>query len=159
MTSRWLFLEYGDSYVLLVQCFLAFYIGITNPVAIQVMLWTPLSWKIHVQFCIKFHGGAVHGSQFKNADCVRKFPHSGMMGCWAIRNRDFQPNNVSFRYKYDRTSRGRATDICLCECISHATMMKHKHSNQRAWSQYWNSFSITLIDGHQASSVRVLLHY
>ena len=40
---------------------------------------------------LTFHlgvGGMVHGSQFKNADCARKFPHSGMLGSWAIVPRD-----------------------------------------------------------------------
>ena len=30
----------------------------------------------------------VRGSQFKNADYARKFPHSGMLGSWAIVPRD-----------------------------------------------------------------------
>ncbi|KAI4578470.1 hypothetical protein MJG53_011325 [Ovis ammon polii x Ovis aries] len=61
-------------------------------------------------------GGMVCGSQFKNADYARKFPHSGMLGSWAI---------VAYRYKYDGNSTGKNYRSMLVRVHQHAAMRKY----------------------------------
>lgn len=109
MTHRWVFLEYWAIRSLQYSVYLLSILGA------QILLKSDQCYGLlfpekYTYNCAFISEGAgqwrvvVHGSQFNNADYARQFPHSGMLGCWAVRNSDSQPNIVSFRYKYDRNA-------------------------------------------------------
>lgn len=106
---------------------------ITNPVEIWWMLWPSLSWKnAHI---ILHSISGVHESQFKKNYYARKFPHAGMLGCWAMS--DSQPSIKMFACNYVRNSTWRSYRAGFAH-VSQKAKSTFKHPNQRALNQHWN---------------------